>query len=58
MIGPLIGFGLAAIAIVVTADGLIAGRQHRRPETGTALIAGTLGIVYFIAMIWAAGGLR
>ena len=53
----IIGVGLAALAVIVTVEGLIADRQHRRAETGAAMAAGCIGLLFFIALLAAAGAL-
>ena len=50
-------FALIAIAMVVTIEGMMAEKQHRRAETGAALVSGTIGILFFIACAYAAGEL-
>ena len=53
----IIGFGLAAITIMVVVEGLMSERNHRRAETGAVVVAGVLGIAYFVGMLYAAGAL-
>jgi hypothetical protein len=55
MLAALIGYGLAAVAVIITAEGLVAQKQKRKAETGAALFAGATGIAFFIAMLYAGG---
>ncbi len=46
---------LVAMGIMLTVEGITAHRQHRRPEPGTVVLAGLLGIAAFLAVAYAGG---
>jgi len=53
MIIKLIGIGAVTLAVIVTAEAQVAHRQHRRPETGAVLVAGLIGMAFFVAVLLA-----
>jgi hypothetical protein len=46
---------LVAMGIMLIVEGVMAGRQHRRPEPGTVVLAGLLGTAAFFAVAYAGG---
>lgn len=57
MIVKVIGIGIGSIVIMMLTESFMSARQRRRPEAGAVVIAGLLGLAYFIGMLYAAGEL-
>src|SRR5688572_14159207 len=56
MLWFLIGIGLTSLAIMVTVDGVLAEFQQRQAQTTAIVSAGTLGLMFFLALLYAGGG--
>jgi hypothetical protein len=48
-------FAIGAIFIMMVVESIAAVRQHRKAELGTVVLAGLLGMAYFIGVLYAAG---
>ena len=57
MIIKVIAIGIGSIVIMMLTETFMAARQRRNAEAGAVIIAGLLGIAYFIGMLYAAGEL-
>ena len=57
MTAMVVGVALATLAIIITVEGLVAEHQRRKAQTGSVMLAGAIGIAFFIAVLAAAGAL-
>lgn len=48
-------YGLVALCVILLIEVTAARFSRRRPQIGPTLVAGLLGLVYFVAMLYSAG---
>lgn len=51
----LIGFGIGTVVLMLLIEGLLADLAKRKANGNAVLVAGLIGIAYFIGMLYAAG---
>lgn len=57
MIVRTLAFGIATIVLMALVEGFVATANNRKRQTGSVVIAGSLGLAYLFAMLYAGGEL-